>query len=384
MKETIRRFWRNHFQGDVHAVHAFNYILFTIYAFVFLYGIMVDLLQLFLQNIFGINFGGCMGLVVIALVAILLLIKIGLNKLFRLKGRYHALSFVPLFLLMILITICEPRFSVLKAGILGLVLLLYIPFISHLKNSVRKDDDFLTLLIPNLIVFLLLFLFTTFMTNTDDVFHYELKTQRFLNKNNVKSALKVAGKESYTSQRLLALRCYAMARDNSMGEHLFEYPLVPGNTDLFLHETDKEVMIYPLDSVKAFLGYLPIQQSTLEALHRQILQADTLTRTPLADYWLCTLLIKKDLGAFAHWLPRFYDIKQAEQQGNLPRYYREALVLYKTVSLDPQIIFNSNQTEVNFKDFKEMARQYSDKRIRKNYLRRNYGNTYWWHYYYRN
>jgi len=384
MKEAIRLFWRNYFQGDVHAVHAFNYILFTIYAFLFLYGIMVDVLQLFLRNSLGIDCGGYMGLVVTVFVAVLLLIKVGLNKLFRLKGRYHALSFLPLFLLMIFVTICEPQFSDLKAGILGLVLLLYVPFISHLKNSVRKDDDFLTLLIPNLTVFLLLFLFTTFMTNTDDLFHYELKTQRYLNRNNVKSALNVAGKEPYTSQRLLALRCYAMARDNSLGEHLFEYPLVSGNTDLFLHETDREEMIYPLDSIKAFLGYLPKEQSTLGELHRQIVQADTVTRSTLADYWLCTLLMKKDLGAFAHWLPRFYDVKQAERRGNLPRYYREALILYKTISLDPQIVFHSNQTEINFKDFKEMARQYSDKRIRKNYLRRNYGNTYWWHYYYRN
>ena len=381
--DYIRKLLERYFHGDVRAVHACNYILFFLFAFLYLYGLQRDLIVLTLKSRFGINIVGYSLWIPLVLIALLLFLKLALNRFLRLKGRYHALSFVPLFLLLIFLTILEPTFSLLKAAMLCLVLLLYIPFISRLRHSIRIGDDFLTLLQPNLVVMLISFLFVTLMTNGNDVFHYELRLQRHLNRGDITTALKVAENEQATSKRLMALRIYALSRQGMLGEKLFAYPLKTKDTDFFLHESDVPSMIYPIDSVRAYLGFVPNEIVTVDSLcHILASSCDNKKRPPLADYLLCTLLVKKDLGAFVHWLQRFYDVSLAERMGNLPRHYREALVLYKAISVTPAVIFHSNQTETDFHDFKEQARQYPDTRIRRNMLRSVYGDTYWWYYWY--
>ena len=379
----FKQFVQSCIQSDVRLVHVCNYILFTLFTFLFFYGLQQDVITLTMQNRLGVRCPGLSVCMPYILTALLLSLKIALNKLLRLKGRHHALSFVPLFALMVFLTILEPHFSLFKAAIQSFVLLLYVPFISRLRGAMHYGDHFQTLLIPNLIVMLSSFVFVTLMANTSDVLHYELRLQRHLNNGHVEAALAVAQLEQATSQRLTALRAYALSHKDELGENLFSYPIPKGRSDLFLHQTDERYMLYPLDSVKAFVGWLPRQTVTIpELIDRLSLVTDTLRKPPMADYLLCTLLLKKDLGAFVHWLPRFYDVGEAERLGNLPRHYREALILYKALSLSPAIVFHSNQTETNFRDFKELARQYPDTRVRRNQLRSVYGDTYWWYYWY--
>lgn len=370
MKQFLQTFWKEHFYGDVHAVHIFNYVLFCAFTLLFLFGLQRDLLQLLIQSYWGTAIAAYIKTLLFVLLFLLLGVKLLLNKILKLKGRYHALSFVPLFVALIFITILVPKFSILKGGILGFILLLYITGISHLGRGTNRNDNFLTMLLPNLFTFLISFLIVTLMTNTKDTFHQELKMEKYLNHGKIDAALKVAEEEHYSSQRLLALRAYALARKNALAEQLFEYSVCP-TEDLFLHDYDAPMMIFPLDEYKSFIGWLPHENVTINTLEEHIDGMNS-TLSPLRDYWLCTLLIKKDLKNFALWLPRLYDTKK-----KLPRYYGEAMMLYK-----PSWKFHDAQIEMNYADYKDKWNQIKDNAERRKKLYDLYGNTYWWYFHF--
>ena len=166
-----------------------------------------------------------------------------------------------------------------------------------------------------------------------------------------------------------------------MGERLFEYPIDSASTDLFLHPGDAGMMILPPDSLMPVPGFMPSEQNYLNELEKKVQQLRG--KNPLTDYWLCTLLLQKRLDDFAQWLPRFYGDITDTSGNHLPRHYREALILYRSLFIHPRIIYRGTPAEItNYSDFMELSEKYSDYTERRNRTRRLYGNTYWWHYYF--
>ena len=221
------------------------------------------------------------------------------------------------------------------------------------------------------------FTYVSLVSNTNDILHYELRIQDLYAKGKFEKALHVGNESLVTNRRLLALRALSLARKGELGESIFEYPIPENCTDLFLHPSDTPAMILPLDSVINVLGYIPSEKDCIPQLFKHLNSANIRKYPSLRDYWLCTFLLQKRLDDFAKWLPHFYGISST-----LPKHYREALILYRSLFVHPRIVYNGTATEVtNYTDFMELANKYKNVTERKNYLRRLYGNTYWWFYF---
>ena len=370
------------FESGSCCVKTLDALLFFLFAFLFLGGVQVDLLQLLLYPLLG--YVGVFWLRVMALVfvAALMVLHWKIHPLFRLDDRWHAFTYFPFFLLVAFVTLLSPHFLWGRGIATGVLLLVSFVVMYELARRIPRRMHLLECLLCNLFVMLASFFAVVMLGNTDDVLHYELRMERYLTQHDERKALETASLELPSSQRLLALRAYALARTHSLGDRLFEFPQVEGNTDLFLHSYDAGEMIYPLDSVKAFLGFVPVRKVTRGAL-QQRLKGERLTpSSPLSDYWLCTLLLQKDLPTFASSLAQIYSLDMKSVRDKLPRYYKEALVLYNSLYVHPSLVFRCAEVEGNYSDFKDLAGQYLDPVEQRNRLRRMYGNTYWWYYHY--
>lgn len=351
-----------------------DYALFCLFCFCFLCGLESDILLLFLTKTTGLNVPDLPYIYAFVYTSILIGIQLLLNRKLRLDGQRHALSFIPSFLLLALTTSLIPEFSLLSALLLATGLVLFVIFCRFFHQHSSGSATFPQLLIPNLTCMLGCFAFVSLVSNTNDELHYELRIQSLYAKGEYKKALLVGNKSLATNRRLLALRALSLARIGEMGESLFEYPIPENSTDLFLHHSDGAYMMLPLDSITKMIGYIPSEKDYMSQMSNHLHSAYLHRHPQLRDYWLCTLLLQKRLDDFAIWLPRFYKISD-----KLPKHYREALILYRSLFVHPRIIYDGTASEeANYSDFAELADKYADATERKNCLRRLYGNTYWW------
>ncbi len=365
------------FYNRLQILHLCNYLLFSFFCFCFLNGIESDVLLLSLTKISGCHIPYIPCLYAILLTAIFLGLQILLNSRLKLDGEKHALSFIPSFLLLAASTNLVPSISITTSIFLVSGLALFVLIGCFHRRVPLANVSFPRLLIPNLICMLGGFTFVALVSNTNDELHYELRIQELYAKGKIEKALNVGNESLVTNRRLLALRALSLARKGELGESIFEYPIPESCTDLFLHPSDTSVMILPLDSIANVIGYIPSEKGCIQQLFNHLSPTSLRKHPSLRDYWLCTFLLQKRLDDFAKWLPHFYDISN-----KLPKHYREALILYRSLFVHPRIIYNGTATEVtNYTDFTELADKYTDTTERKNYLRRLYGNTYWWFYF---
>lgn len=294
----------------------------------------------------------------------------------RMPLAWYTVRYTPLFFLLIAVSRTDMVIPLL-------VLALIAPWMMRWIAS-RWGQCTTPALLPfceiSLLSVLVSFMVVALSANNDDVRLYELRIQRHLKAGDYEGALKVASKECVCSPSMMAWRAYAMARSGTLGQRLWEFPLTQDADDLFLPTSSDASLLYPLDSVKAFLGFAVGEEMNGRQLERKVATEGHLAGTPLADYWLCTLLMRKDLPAFVQWLSRCYDLKYKVGSGNLPRYYKEALILYTHRFVHPTMVYHSVQMDVNYNDYKEMAACYNNHISQSNRLRSHYGDTYWWYY----
>lgn len=70
------------------------------------------------------------------------------------------------------------------------------------------------------------------------------------------------------------------------------------------------------------------------------------------------------------------------EQDTLPRYYREAIVLYRHSHPDyPREVTDSLMTR-RFEEFVKRQKEFASATEEKNQMRREFGDTYWWYYRY--
>lgn len=231
-----------------------------------------------------------------------------------------------------------------------------------------------------------LFLYMGIGNGVTDVQHYELRTAQALMSNHLHRGYKVGEKSYATSQRLFAMRCYLLAKDEDeggLGEHIFEQ-VVPqcGAASLFFPKDEKQMLLIPADSLEHLLGSKRLPQETPIAYLRRCawqayLKGDD--RTPI-DYYLCGLLLDRNLNTFASEVKRFYPKEVATSK--LPTYFAQALILYRRTNTQPQLFYTDSSIEANMQDYMDMGDTIANKTIRSNLLRRSYGTTYWWWYAY--
>ncbi|MBP3774571.1 MAG: hypothetical protein ILA34_04395 [Bacteroidaceae bacterium] len=357
----------------------FNYLLFSVFSILYLGNHQADLVYLTLHRVLHIPFPYSPWAAAFVLTLLLNVLTWALSRVFRLPDGWHALLFIPAFLTLALLTALLPTVSQVVIATTTMACAVWLYVVTVCRKRMTMSSNVRRHIRNSLMVFLACFLYVTFFSNNNDIYHYRLRTERLIAENRYDDALGVARKELATSPVLTQLRAYALAKSEKMGEHLFEYPLPEGTYPLFLNpETGTEGFL-PADSIKSF--YSSLWSGTWPSILTWKGVHPARLSLPQADYWLCSLLMHKDLSRFVQWLPRFYDVRKAERQVELPKHYREALVLYMARAVHPAWLYHHAQTEANYHDFMELSRQYTDVRMRKNYTRRMYGNTYFWYFY---
>ncbi|MCM1311899.1 MAG: DUF6057 family protein [Bacteroides sp.] len=298
--------------------------------------------------------------------------------------KWYAISYFPSFLFFSIITdVNRNVFDSFSWGswkwFAPLALLLFVLFALFIKKRSGAEDSSSLIsmsLWPNFLILLVMILCTGSIPSTTDVYHYELKTERLIMSGEYEEACKVGAKSLASSRRLTELRAYALAARGELGEKLFDFPQYYGANGLL--DVCDSLGHYRFDcrDICASLGFRC--GKSVKTFGRYIelaVAADTLQRQPLGDYYLCSLLLDKDLSTFEKELSRYYAPDQF-----LPKAYKEALLINYDMSSDSIPQYADTVLLAGLREYRQMKEELSDARERVNRTRRKFGKTYWWYY----
>ena len=220
--------------------------VFTLFSFFFLYFYQADLMTI-IQHVLSegqTHYNHFVGAVLITIV--LLLIQVGVVRLFQRMRLAWAFTFVPSSLLLAMITDVRQSASAangfLEFGWGGYVLpscfILFFVVVWILnssgiaeKYSMNSMNQTRQLWI-NLALVLLQMLFVCGWSNSDRVLHDRVHVEQCLADNDVDEALLTLQQHSDADENLTMLTAYSLSRKGELPERLFEFPLKGGSAAL--------------------------------------------------------------------------------------------------------------------------------------------------------
>lgn len=322
----------------------------------------------------------------VILTFVLLVLRWGINALVGLKGVVKALSYFPCCLLLGVLT--DVGHGVYHGEgidgqwvwLLPLMLVFYIitgRFVERVNRLwVNPELSDGIVINSNLFILLMLCLMSVGTGNSDVHFHHELQVEEALRKQNYEEARKVAGKTMDPSRNLTALRAYAMSREGTMGEYLFRYPQLYGAAGLLMGTSDEKALRLNADSLYTYLGASPKLGEPAMHFFRRICEEESGNYTTM-DYYLSALLLERKLDEFVRAFDELYIARDS-----IPYYYRQALFLNAKMHSPA----SADTTEVAMKElwekYMEKKQELAGQRGEGNYMRREFGDTYWWYYQY--
>ena len=323
----------------------------------------------------------------IIITVVLLVFRWALNGLTGLKGLLKGLSYFPSCLLLGVLT--DVGHNVYHGGgiaevwvwKLPLVLVIYVLIAWFLGRTARLwlnpqiQDGFVVN--SNLLTLLVFCVMTIGIGNDNIHFHHELQVEEALRKQEYERALEVAGKTMDPNRNLTALRAYAMSRQGMMGESLFRYPQLYGAAGLLMDASNDKALRLNADSLSVYLGDKPVLGEPALDFFRRICHEETGNYTTL-DYYLSALLLEKKLDEFVNEFDALYIVRDS-----IPLYYNQALFLYaKMHDISTEEITNED-LEALWEKYRMKQKELSGHRGEANWMRREFGDTYWWYYQYK-
>lgn len=358
-------------------------ILFFLFSFSYLALFQRDLLGSMQDYLSGERTQYFPYLSALIITGLALLLRYFFNKFARLHGLWEPFSYIPSAILIILFTDFDSTFYghmvpkhwlwILLGGVLLLLVIIWLnrQLISPSYKDYRAARY--SMLASNSFAMTLLFVSIVLLSNTDEVFHYELAVGRDLKAMRYHEALEVGRNSLNSSRELNAMRAVALAATDSLGDLLFEYPQEWGANGLLLPFAEQRTTTYSSSYLSSFMGGRPQKNETTLLFLERMSRTYSYIHPYLKDYYLCGLLLDKNLDKFATELPRLYPDTE------WPKHYREAISLWKMKKGDSIAV----KSDVSMKDFmQQKSARYESEIARSNHLRRNFGNTYWWYYYY--
>lgn len=352
MKKTSRE--------DTDQVRFMCAVAFLTFSFLYLYNYQADLLAMAQHVLSGgkTSYNALVGALLITIT--LYVLQLAVAAVLKLHSLWHALTYFPSLLLLAVITDISPDidkgFS-FRMWLWALPLLLVLWFSGViLAKAVRKkghsgmsDGFFSQTTWTNLFAMALMFFLVGCIGNSDEVFHYRMKCERYISKGEYEKALGVGRASLAADSSLTMLRIYALAACNKLPEKLFEYPIVGGAEAMKPNGTTVRMLLHD------------------DVLLRKVRHASY-------DYLLCGYLLDRDLDSFAKEVTRKYNMS------NMPKHYREALVLYKHLRANPVVVCNDTVMDTDYLDYNDMEKKYNNPVERKNRIKDAYGKTYWYYY----
>lgn len=323
----------------------------------------------------------------VVITIVLLVLRWAINGLVGLKGPLKALSYFPCCLLLGVLT--DVGHDVYHGGgiddvwrwLLPLALLLYVGIGWLLARAARmwlnpEIPDGL-IVNSNLLTLLLLWFMTLTIGNTDIHFHHELQAEEALRHQDYPLALQVGEKSMDPSRNFTALRAYAMSREGTMGEKLFRYPQLYGAAGLLISTSNEKALRLNADSLYVYLGASPKLGESAMSFFQRICEEETGNHTTL-DYYLSALLLEKKLDTFVSKFKELYTVRDS-----VPWYYRQALFLYEKMHPSAKAAETDEAMEEWWQKYTAKQQELSGNIGEANWMRRDFGDTYWWYYQYK-
>lgn len=364
-------------------------IVFLVFTFLYLYSFQADVLAV-AQHVLSkgqTHYNREIGATLIT--TVLWLIQLGIYFWTRLDGKVHALTYFPSLLILTVITDISPNIDgglswggwlyaipilvVCYVGLVWLVLQIQLPDTLKPSHGLFSKDMWINLLTMACMIFLV-----GLFANHDDVFHYRVQAEQALLDGDYQKALTIGKGENASDSSLTLIRITALSETNQLGEKLFEYPLVGGTMSMLPNGSSVKFMMFPESRLYKSLGgwfkqYMPPYR------YFQYMSKHHKVNKKLDDYRLCAYLIDGKLDLFVQSLRQHHD-----SLTNLPKHYREALVLYNHLRKNPLLSYHNDILDTDFQDFESLQHKSKNPLERYSMLRDSYGDTYWFWYYYRN
>lgn len=363
-------------------------VCFLVFSFLWLYEFQADVLAVaqFALSHGATHYDRTIGALIIT--AVLFTVQLGVFSVMRLSRRTHALTYLPSMLILTVLSDISPdidrHFSIgAWWWVIPLVLLTWAGVVWLAKQLMPFENDdkqntglFSRRVWINLLQMAVMMLAVALVGNSNAVFHYRAHAEAALLKGDVDEALRVGYKSLETDETLTALRVHALARKGELGERLFAYPVV-GSSETILPNR-AHLQLLPADTIWKYLGGRPLY-AMMPQKYYKAMERDSLATPVMADYRLCGHLIDRDLDAFAAALPHYYEVADSLP---LPRHYREALVLYQHMRMNPIVVYHETVTEVDWENLRQMMDECADDAERKLRVFDKYRDSYWYYYYY--
>lgn len=322
----------------------------------------------------------------IIVTVILMILEWGLNLLLRLRGRVHALAYLPSFLGLVTMTgfgrdVYTGGFNYVWWWLMPLltaVFVLLVVIARRFFKVTRDRPDTLSLINCNLSLMLVMCIVTLCLGNSDKSFHNELRMESLMVKHQNEEVLKVAEKSLKTTRTMSALRVMAMVKEGSLGNRLFEYPQYFKSEGLFFDSDSLKTLRYTNDSVYALIGDKPIGGERMLPFLKRVYDEKKDSCCNIRMYYGAALLLEKDLDELSLVLEN-----QINDGDTLQRYFVEASIMYKDKNRSWKFKSTDNDSLYyeKYEKYKSMQKEeYKSKDEERNLMRLEFGDTFWWYY----
>ena len=368
-------------------------IVFLTFTFGFLYFFQADILAVAQHVLSGglTHYNRLTGAVLLTLG--LQLLQVLIYAILRLRKRSHALTYLPSMLTLGMLTDISSdidfRFSMGAwwwVYPLIIVVWLLIALFCRALQDVEPEREPMGLLSRamwlNMLTMALMIIGVASLSNTNAVFHYRMRAESCLERNDFQGALDQGWESLESDANLQMVRMYALSRCGELGERLFAFPIVAKSEAILPVSGESRFSMYPVDRLYRFLGAKPSGKMTTSRYLELMQQLDSVVNLKVADYQLCGLLIDKKLDAFAKALVAYYSKGDTLLIDNLPKHYREAMTLYTRLRSKPIVVYHNAVMDEDWKNLQELEAQYSDPSERKGRVEEQYRGTYWYYYEY--
>lgn len=382
-------------------------VCFLVFTFLWLYFFQCDLLAVGQHVLSGgvTHYDRLIGATIITVT--LFLLQTGVKGVTRLSRRTYALTYVPSFLVLTFlsdISVGELAVeddslgsssrcvdNVVAVGhlwwLLAVVLVLWLAAVWMARQMLSFSDGdkqpagILSATTGiNVAQVCLMMFFVASVGNSDAVTHFRAHAETALMRGDNREAMRVGWESLETDRQLTMLRAFALSREGLLGDRLFCYPIAGSGEDLLpMH---RKPLLLPADSIWRHLGAKPLFPMPA-ATYYHLLEYDSLATSAVADYVLCGKLIDRDLKSFAKALDRYYgaDAKVENTATQLPRHYREALVLCRHLYPKVRYAFSDPHIEHEWQQMEQLRTHYADDSEQCLQMLENFRETYWYYYY---
>lgn len=324
----------------------------------------------------------------VVIVAVMQLLQWVVKSIVRIPWRYYSLSYVPSLILLSLLT----SFNNGGAKVFSIMSWLYIVPVSlalfslmvliakRLEDTSRETllEPF-SLLWPNYLLLCISFAICGNVSSADKSYLYELKVERLIMQHDYEGALQVADRSLQSTQRLSQLRMFALAQSGQLAERLFDYPQYHRGKGLLCIKDTSSTYRYSSERICHRLGALPDSNTihTTEQYLRVMNRIDSLSTPVTRDYYLCYLLLCKDMERFTETLQAYYPDTAVQY---LPRAYREAILSTDKSGKLAEKYNIDTYTREHYASYCLRKSEITGDIERKNLLRKDFGNTFWWYF----